>query len=133
MSKTVLLAEDHEDNRLALQLMLEHAGYRTLGAKDGREAVELARQHVPDLIMMDLSMPVLDGREATRELKCDPRTRGIPVVMLTAMALSVDPDEASHDGFAGVLFKPVLPANLVADVRERIGPPDSPPAPSADL
>src|SRR4051812_3824105 len=61
MSKTVLLAEDHEDNRLALQLMLEHAGYRTLGAKDGREAVELARQHVPDLIMMDLSMPVLDG------------------------------------------------------------------------
>lgn len=124
MSKTVLLADDHEDNRVALQLMLEHAGYRTLGARHGAEAVELAIVHVPDLIVMDLAMPVLDGRAATRALKADDRTRSIPVVMLTAMALSVDRDVLEEEGFAGLLFKPVLPLNFLADVRNRIGPAD---------
>ena len=124
MSKTVLLADDHEDNRVALQLMLEHAGYRTLGARHGKEAVELAIAHAPDLIVMDLAMPVLDGRAATRALKADARTRAIPVVMLTAMALSVDRDVLEEEGFAGLLFKPVLPLNFLADVRSRIGPPD---------
>ena len=124
MSKTVLLADDHEDNRVALQLMLESAGYRTLGARHGQEAVELAIAHAPDLIVMDLAMPVLDGRAATRALKADARTRSIPVVMLTAMALSVDRDGLEQEGFAGVLFKPVLPLNFLADVRSRIGPPD---------
>jgi two-component system cell cycle response regulator DivK len=123
MSKTVLLADDHEDNRVALQLMLETAGYRTLGARHGQEAVELAIAHAPDLIVMDLAMPVLDGRAATRALKADDRTRSIPVVMLTAMALSVDRDGLEKEGFAGVLFKPVLPLNFLADVRSRIGPP----------
>ena len=121
--KTVLLADDHEDNRVALQLMLESAGYRTLGARHGQEAVELAVQHVPDLIVMDLAMPVLDGRAATRALKADARTRAIPVVMLTAMALSVDRDELEQEGFSGVLFKPVLPLDFLADVRSRIGGP----------
>lgn len=124
MSKTVLLADDHEDNRIALQLMLEHAGYRTLGARHGAEAVELAIAHAPDLIVMDLAMPVLDGRAATRALKADARTRAIPVVMLTAMALSVDRDVLEEEGFAGLLFKPVLPLNFLADVRNRIGPAD---------
>jgi two-component system cell cycle response regulator DivK len=124
MSKTVLLADDHEDNRVALQLMLETAGYRTLGARHGAEAVELAIAHAPDLIVMDLAMPVLDGRAATRALKADARTRSIPVVMLTAMALSVDRESLEQEGFADVLFKPVLPLNFLADVRSRIGPPD---------
>jgi two-component system cell cycle response regulator DivK len=122
MPKTVLLADDHEDNRVALQMMLEHAGYRTLGARDGREAVDLALEHCPDLIVMDLAMPVMDGREATRTLKADDRTAAIPVVMLTAMALSVDRDALQDEGFAGVLFKPVLPLNFLEDVRTRIGP-----------
>ncbi|HKP73901.1 MAG TPA: response regulator [Longimicrobiaceae bacterium] len=121
--KTVLLADDHEDNRVALQLMLESAGYRTLGARHGREAVELAVAHCPDLIVMDLAMPVLDGRAATQALKADERTRGIPVVMLTAMALSVDRHELEQEGFSGVLFKPVLPLDFLADVRSRIGEP----------
>jgi len=122
--KTVLLADDHEDNRVALQLMLESAGYRTLGARHGKEAVELALQHAPDLIVMDLAMPVLDGRAATQALKADARTAGIPVVMLTAMALSVDRHELEQEGFSGVMFKPVLPLDFLADVRSRIGEPD---------
>jgi CheY-like chemotaxis protein len=123
MPKTVLLADDHEDNRAALELMLQHAGYLTLGARDGREAVALAQQHLPDLIVMDLAMPVLDGREATRMLKGDPRTAAIPVVMLTAMALTVDRSGITADGFEAVLFKPVLPIHFLDDVRARIGPP----------
>jgi two-component system cell cycle response regulator DivK len=125
MPKTVLLADDHEDNRAALQLMLEKAGYRTLGARHGQEAVEMALAHRPDLIVMDLAMPVLDGRAATHALKADARTRGIPVVMLTAMALSVDREGLEAEGFAGVLFKPVLPLHFLADVRSRIGPADA--------
>jgi two-component system, cell cycle response regulator DivK len=122
MPKTVLLADDHEDNRAALQLMLEKAGYRTLGARNGQEALDLALAHVPDLIVMDLAMPVLDGRAATRALKADARTSGIPVVMLTAMALSVDRERLQEEGFSGVLFKPVLPLHFLEDVRTRIGP-----------
>lgn len=122
MPKTVLLADDHEDNRIALQLMLEHDGYFTLGAQNGREAVEMALEHAPDLIVMDLAMPVMDGREALRALKSDHRTRDIPVVMLTAMALSVDRERLESEGFDSVLFKPVLPLQFIADVRSRIGP-----------
>ena len=123
--KTVLLADDHEDNRVALQLMLENAGYRALGARHGQEAVEMAAEHLPDLVVMDLAMPVLDGRAATRALKADERPRATPVVMPNAMALAAYCERLEEEGFAGVLFKPVLPLNFLADVRSRIGPPDA--------
>ncbi|HEU4562276.1 MAG TPA: response regulator [Longimicrobium sp.] len=124
MPKTVLLADDHEDNRSALQMMLERAGYRTLGAHNGQEAVDLALEHCPDLIVMDLAMPVMDGREATRLLKADPRTADIPVVMLTAMALSIDRESLVEEGFDTVMIKPILPSVLLNDVKTRIGPPE---------
>lgn len=124
MPKTVLLADDHEDNRSALQMMLERAGYRTLGAHNGQEAVELALEHCPDLIVMDLAMPVMDGREATQMLKTDPRTRAIPVVMLTAMALSIDRESLVEEGFDTVMIKPILPSVFLNDVKTRIGPPE---------
>ena len=123
MAKTVLLADDHDDNRTALLMVLERAGYRTLGAENGRAAVELARKHLPDLVVMDLAMPVMDGREATRRLKADARTSHIPVVMLTAMALSVDRDRLEAEGFDGLLIKPCLPPHFLAEVRRRIGAP----------
>jgi CheY-like chemotaxis protein len=123
MPKTVLLADDHEDNRSALQMMLERAGYHTLGAHNGREAVDLALEHCPDLIVMDLAMPVMDGREATRLLKADPRTHAIPVVMLTAMALSIDREGLIAEGFDSVMIKPILPSVFLNDVRLRIGAP----------
>ncbi|HEX2206829.1 MAG TPA: response regulator [Longimicrobium sp.] len=123
MPRTILLADDHEDNRLALLTVLEREGYRTLGAANGRQAVEVAREHLPDLILMDLAMPVMDGRAAMRELRADERTARIPIVVLTAMALSVDKDRLVAEGFNGLLIKPCMPPHLVAEVRRVAGPP----------
>lgn len=124
MPRTILLADDHEDNRLALLTVLAREGYRTLGAANGREAVEVAREHLPDLVLMDLAMPVMDGRQAMRLLKDDPRTSRIPVVVLTAMALSVDRDRMVAEGFAELLTKPCMPPHLLTTVRRMIGAPE---------
>ncbi len=125
MPRTILLAEDHEDNRFALLTVLQREGYAALGARNGREAVELAFEHSPDLIVMDLAMPVMDGREALRALKADARTRDIPVVALTAMSLTVSGEELEAEGFAALLTKPCMPPHLIAEVRRRIGPPEA--------
>ena len=126
MPKTILLVDDHEDNRVALLAVLEREGYRTLDAANGRDAVDLVRQHMPDLVLMDLAMPVMDGREAMRVLRDDPRTAGVPIVVLTAMALSVDRDRMIAEGFNGLLIKPCMPPHLLQEVRTLIGPPDEP-------
>jgi len=125
MPRTILLAEDHEDNRFALLTVLQREGYAALGARNGREAVDLAFEHSPDLIVMDLAMPVMDGREALRALKDDARTRHIPVVALTAMSLTVSSDELEAEGFAALLTKPCMPPHLIREVRRRIGPPEA--------
>ena len=124
MPRTILLADDHEDNRLALLTVLEREGYRTLGAANGQQAVEAACEHMPDLILMDLAMPVMDGRQAMLQLRADPRTAGIPIVVLTAMALTVDRDRLVAEGFDGLLIKPCMPPHLVAEVRRVVGPPE---------
>jgi two-component system cell cycle response regulator DivK len=121
MPRTILLADDHEDNRLALLTVLEREGYHTLGAANGAQAVEVAREHIPDLILMDLAMPVMDGRTAMLTLRADERTAHIPIVVLTAMALTVDRDRLVADGFDGLLIKPCLPPQLVAEVRRICG------------
>jgi two-component system cell cycle response regulator DivK len=122
MQRTILLAEDHEDNRMALLTVLEHDGYRTLAARNGAEAVDLAREHAPDLVVMDLAMPVMDGKEAMKVLKADPATAGIPIIVLTAMALSIDGDKLRGEGFDGFLAKPCMPPSLLQEVRKYIGP-----------
>ncbi len=124
MPPTILLAEDHEDNRIALLTVLESGGFTALGATNGREAVEIARSARPDLVVMDLMMPVLDGRGANRELKEDPGTRGIPVLALTAMTLSVSWEELQEEGFVGLLTKPCMPPHLLAEVRRLVGEKD---------
>lgn len=124
MPRTILLADDHEDNRLALLTVLEREGYRTLGAANGQQAVEVAREHLPDLILMDLAMPIMDGRQAMLQLRADQRTARIPIVVLTAMALTVDRDRLVAEGFDGLLIKPCMPPHLVAEVRRMVGPPE---------
>lgn len=124
MPRTILLADDHEDNRLALLTVLQREGYGTLGAANGAEAVEVAREHLPDLILMDLAMPVMDGREAMRRLRAESRTARIPIVVLTAMALSVDRDRLVEEGFDGLLIKPCMPPHLIREVRKMVGPPE---------
>jgi two-component system, cell cycle response regulator DivK len=122
MPPTILLADDHEDNRVALLTILERRGYRALGAGNGQEAVDLALEHVPDLVLMDLAMPVLNGMAAMKRIKEDPRTAHVPVVALTAMALSVDEEKLRAEGFAGLLIKPCMPPQLIAEVERRVGP-----------
>jgi two-component system, cell cycle response regulator DivK len=122
MPPTILLADDHEDNRVALITILERRGYRALGAGDGAEAVEMALNHAPDLVLMDLAMPVMNGVEAMKRIKADERTAGVLVVALTAMALSVDEDKLRADGFDGLLIKPCMPPQLIAEVERLVGP-----------
>ena len=119
--QTLLLVEDNEDNRIIYSTVLRHLGYRVIEAQDGVEAVELARSTQPDLILMDISIPRMDGWEATRILRGDSRTSAIPIVALTAHALADDRERAVEVGFSSYLAKPIEPRVVVAEVRRWIG------------
>jgi CheY-like chemotaxis protein len=119
----VLLVEDNEDNRTIYSTVLRHLGYQVIEAQDGVQAVALARSEHPDLILMDISIPLMDGWEATRVLRADPSTHDIPIVALTAHALADDRKRASEAGFTSYLAKPIEPHAVVAEVRRWIGNP----------
>ena len=121
-ASTILLVEDNEDNRTIYRLLLEHHGYRVVEATDGEEGVRRAREERPALVLMDISLPVLDGWEATRILKADPATASIPVIALTAHALPADRARALEVGCDGYLAKPVEPRRVVEEVRMRLEP-----------
>lgn len=104
---TLLLVEDVEDNRDLARLLLEGAGYEVLEAVNGAEAVEMARQHRPDLILMDLSLPGMDGWEATRAIQSDAALAGIPIVAVTAHAMAGDRERVIAAGFEGYISKPI--------------------------
>ena len=126
---TILLVDDNEDNRIIYQTILEHAGYRVLECADGRSAIECVRAESPDLVLMDIAMPSLDGWEATRILKADPSTSGIPVVALTARALPEDRLRGQQAGFEAYLTKPIEPRQVLEEVKRLLGePPGSSPA-----
>jgi|SRR5262245_5989546 len=116
----VLLAEDFEDARELYRDYLEFSGFDVETASNGREAIDRALQLQPDLILMDASMPVLDGWQATRELKANPATRSIPVLALTAHAFDDARQEATAVGCDGFVTKPCLPDDLVARVRSAL-------------
>jgi CheY-like chemotaxis protein len=106
MSK-VLLVEDNEASRDGLSRHLRRKGYEVLLAVDGRQGVEVARSEAPDLILMDMSLPVLDGWEATRQLRAGDLTRGIPVIALTAHAMAGDRERALEAGCDDYDTKPI--------------------------
>ena len=113
----VLLAEDFEDARELYRDYLEFSGFAVETATNGREAIDQAIALQPDLILMDASMPVLDGWQATRELKANPATRHIPILALTAHAFDDARREAKSVGCDGFVTKPCLPDDLVDRVR----------------
>ena len=119
--QTLLLVEDNEDNRIIYCTVLRHLGYEVIEAQDGVKAVELARSVQPDLILMDISISRMDGWEATRILRGDPRTSDIPIIALTAHALADDRERATEVGFSSYLAKPIEPRHVVAEIRRWIG------------
>ena len=118
---TILLVEDNDDNRVVYRTMLAHFGFRVVEATDGHEALRLVRDDRPDLILMDISIPVMDGWETTRTLKADPDTASIPVIAVTAHALESDRARAEQFGFNLFLTKPVEPRRVVTEVRRLLG------------
>lgn len=125
MSKKILVVEDTEDNRQILRDLLGMAGYEMVEAHDGAQGVAMAAEHRPDLILMDIQMPVLDGYEATRRIKADPALASIPIVAVTSYALSGDEAKTRAAGCNDYIAKPYSPRQMLAKVREIIGAGDS--------
>jgi CheY-like chemotaxis protein len=117
----VLIVDDVDHGREICAEYLEFRGFRVATAADGQEALDKAFALIPDVILMDLSLPVIDGWEATRQLKKDERTREIPVIALTAHALASAHDRAMAAGCDSVVTKPCLPRDLEAEVRRQLG------------
>lgn len=114
---TVLLVEDTPDNREIYRTILEYGGHRVLEAVNGLEALRLVPVQRPDVIVMDVTMPVMDGIEATRRLKSDPLTSGIPVLILTAHAFASDVAAAKEAGADAYMAKPCEPRTLLVAVE----------------
>jgi CheY-like chemotaxis protein len=118
---TLLLVEDNEMNRDAISRLLERRGFTVITAEDGEEGVQACRESLPDLVLMDLGLPGMDGFEATRQIKADPCTAGIPVLALTARALASDRQAALAAGCDDYDTKPVDLGRLVGKVRVLLG------------
>lgn len=118
MSKRILVVEDQEDNRQILRDLLGSAGYDIVEAEDGEAALGAARAHRPDLIIMDIQLPRVDGYEATRRIKADPELKSVPIIVVTSYALSGDEGKARAAGCDAYVTKPYSPRNLLAKVRE---------------
>jgi len=106
-SKTVLVVEDFDDIRDALKILVELQGYRVITASDGHQAIDQARRHHPDLILMDIAMPLIDGIEATRQIRSDPTVSSIPIIAVTSYSKTFH-DEALAAGCNDVIEKPAI-------------------------
>src|SRR5258708_4077956 len=117
----ILLVEDNEDNRDALARRLQRRGFEIVFAENGNSGIEMAKTEKPDLILMDMNMPELDGWEATRQLKAADETRAIPVIALTAHAMAGDRERALQVGCADYHTKPVELPKLLAQIESIMG------------
>jgi two-component system cell cycle response regulator DivK len=117
----ILLVEDNEMNRDMLSRRLQRRGYEVVLAVDGREGMALAQAEAPDLILMDMSLPVMDGWEATRQLKAASETMAIPVIALTAHAMSGDREKAMEAGCDDYDAKPIDLPRLLAKIEALLG------------
>jgi two-component system cell cycle response regulator DivK len=117
----ILLVEDNEMNRDMLSRRLERRGYQVVMAVDGQQGVDMARAESPDLILLDMSLPVIDGWEAASQLKSDGQTAGIPIIALTAHAMSGDRERALEAGCNDYDTKPVDLARLIGKMEALLG------------
>ena len=117
-TRTILVVEDQEDNRQILRDLLANAGFEMIEAEDGVQAIAAASEHRPDLILMDIQLPMLDGYEATRRIKADPALAAIPIIVVTSYALSGDEDKAKAAGCDAYVAKPYSPRALLAKINE---------------
>jgi CheY-like chemotaxis protein len=117
----VLLVEDNPANLALMQYLLQAAGYTTLTATDGREGIAVAQRESPDVILMDLQMPILNGYDAARQVKEIPALRGVPIIAVTAYAMVGDRDKILARGFDGYIAKPITPERFVSEVESFIG------------
>jgi two-component system cell cycle response regulator DivK len=118
MSKKILVVEDQADNRQILRDLLSSAGYEMSEAENGVEALAVVAKERPDLILMDIQLPIMDGYEATRRIKADPKTKAIPVIVVTSYALSGDEAKAREAGCDAYVTKPYSPRALLAKIKE---------------
>jgi len=118
MTKRILVVEDQEDNRAILRDLLVHAGYEVVEVGDGEKALPAATAHHPDVILMDIQLPLLDGYEATRLIKADPTLKHIPIIVITSYALSGYETHARAAGCDAYVAKPYSPRALLAKIRE---------------
>ena len=118
MSKRILVVEDQPDNRQILRDLLTSADFEVIEAMDGEAGLAAAETHRPDLILMDIQLPLMDGYEATRRIKANPALRGIPIIVITSYALSGDEDKSRAAGCDAYFSKPFSPRKLLAKIRE---------------
>jgi two-component system cell cycle response regulator DivK len=118
MSERILVVEDQEDNRRIIRDLLTSAGYALIEAADGEAGVRLAETERPDLILMDIQLPLLDGHEATRRIKQNQELRHIPIIVVTSYALSGDDAKAMAAGADAYVAKPFSPRQLLAEIRK---------------
>lgn len=120
--KTILVAEDRDTSRELIRTLLEHSGYSVLEASNGADAVDLAREASPDLVLLDLQMPIKDGFQVLRELRSEQRFRSTPIVALTASAMQGDKERALTDGFTGYLTKPLSLSAIRKELSRLLNP-----------
>jgi two-component system cell cycle response regulator DivK len=118
MTKRILVIEDTEDNRRIIRDLLSSVGYELIEAVDGGEGVAMAQSERPDLILMDIQLPVLDGYEATRRIRAIPELAAVPIIAVTSYALSGDEAKTRAAGCNGYVAKPFSPRQLLAKIRE---------------
>jgi len=121
MSKRILIVEDQEDLRGVLRDLLTGSGYAVLEAPDGQAAIATAKSDRPDLILMDIQMPVLDGYEATRQIKADPALTATPIIAVSSFAMKGDEEKARAAGCDHYITKPYSPMQLLRVIRGYFG------------
>jgi two-component system cell cycle response regulator DivK len=120
MRKCILVVEDQEDNRQILRDLLTSGGFDMIEAENGADAITAAQANRPDLILMDIQLPILDGYEATRRIKANPDLKSIPIIVVTSYALSGDEDKARRAGCDDYVAKPFSPRELLAKIKTYI-------------